>query len=200
MIIYGTGAAHVHSEKLKHIPCPSCETEGSLVLSIHRRHAHIFWIPLFPIGKRGVVQCQHCGYARSTKDSTGPIHKEYENLKDVSRGPLWQFAGLGVLAILIALIAYVANGIDQRNLKYIEAPKEGDVYEYRIESGHYSTMKVIEVSDDSVFVLFNEYEMNRSNKLREIDLPKNYSDTVYGLSREQLKELYDEGDIMDVNR
>ena len=88
MIIYGSRAVHLASAQPTSITCPSCGTQGSLVISTFRRHAHIFWIPLFPIGKTGVSQCQHCKQVMKVKEMPNNIRKEYEYVKDEKRGPL----------------------------------------------------------------------------------------------------------------
>ncbi|WP_299900212.1 zinc-ribbon domain-containing protein [uncultured Aquimarina sp.] len=105
MIIYGSKSVHLKSERSEISVCPNCGTQGSLVLSVYRRHAHIFWIPLFPIGKKGLSQCQHCKNVLYTKEMPLSIRKEYDLLKNKAKGPLWQFAGLGILIITIVCAA-----------------------------------------------------------------------------------------------
>lgn len=109
MIIYGSKAVHVKSTQPKTITCPSCGTKGSLVLSLYRKHAHIFWIPLFPIGKKGVSQCQHCKNVLEYKDMPAPIKEEFKILKSEAKGPIWQYAGLVLIAILIAWGGYASG-------------------------------------------------------------------------------------------
>lgn len=105
MIIYGSKSVHLKSERSETSVCPNCEIRGSLILSVYRRHAHIFWIPLFPIGKKGFSQCQHCKNVLYTKEMPVSIQKEYDQLKNKAKGPLWQFAGLGILIITIIVAA-----------------------------------------------------------------------------------------------
>ncbi|WP_103069149.1 zinc ribbon domain-containing protein [Aquimarina sediminis] len=198
MIIYGGKAVHLKSERSKKTTCPSCGTQGSLILSVYRMHAHIFWIPLFPTVKRGTSQCQHCKNILKTKEMPESLKRECESLKNNTKGPIWQFAGLGIIAVLITWGIY-ADGEDKK-LEYIASPQVGDIYEYKIEIGSYSTLKVIDVSNDSVFVSPNEYEINRKSKINRINTPKNYSKSSYGISKNELKKMYDSGEIFDINR
>ena len=200
MIIYGSKAVHLKTVQSKTATCPSCGTQGSLTISVFRRHAHIFWIPLFPIGKKGVSQCQHCKNVLETKDMPEPIKREYENLKNETKGPIWQFAGLGIIAILIAWGNYASGEDKKLELEYIKSPQIGDVYEYKIETGSYSTLKVVSVTNDSVFVSPNEYEISNMSKIYKIDKSENYSNLSYGISKNKLKEMYDSGKILDINR
>lgn len=200
MIIYGSRAVHLKSAESKLAICPSCKTQGSLIFSVFRKHVHVFWIPLFPIGKKGVSQCQHCKSTLETKEMPEPIKREYDNFKNEANGPLWQFAGLGLIAILIIWGNYASREDKKLELKYIETPVKGDIYEYKIESGSYSTLKVTSISSDSVFIVPNEYVISRMSKIYKIDKPENYSELSYGISKDKLKEMYSSGYILDIKR
>jgi len=200
MIIYGSKAVHIKSEQSKTSICPSCGTQGSLIVSVFRRHVHIFWIPLFPIGKKGISQCQHCKNVLKTKEMPESLKKEYNTLKKKVKGPIWQFTGLGIIVVLIAWGSYVDGQDKKLAVEYIASPMNGDIYEYKIETRTYSTLKVIAVSKDSVFVSPNEYEISKKSRIYKINKPENYSKFSYGISRKKLKEMYDSGEILDINR
>ena len=54
MIIYGSKAVHLKSAQPPTAVCPSCGQTGTTVLTQgYSKHAHVFWIPLFPIGRIG---------------------------------------------------------------------------------------------------------------------------------------------------
>ncbi len=200
MIIYGSKAVHLKTVQSK-TTCPNCGNEGSLVISIFRRHAHLFWIPLFPIGKIGVSQCQHCKQVLQAKEMPELIRREYDNLKSETKGPIWQFAGLGIIALLIVWVNYTSGEEKKMQLEYLASPQEGDVYEYKVEeSGNYSTLKIVDVSGDSVFVSPNEYEINKITQIHKIDKAENYSDLYYGISKSDVRKMFDSGEILDVNR
>ncbi len=200
MIIYGSKAVHVKSKESKTTTCPSCGTLGSVILSVYRRHAHIFWIPLFPIGKKGISQCQHCKNILKTKEMPVRIKKEYDLLKKDAKGPIWQFTGLGLMIALIVAAGYVNSEDKKLDLEYISTPMKGDVYEYQIESGSYSTLKIMRISNDSVFVVPNAYEIGIRSGIYKIDKPENYSEMVYGISKNELKTMYEAGEIFDIER
>lgn len=191
---------HLKTEQSETAICPSCGTQGSLTINIFRKHAHIFWIPLFPFGKKGVSQCEHCNNILEMKEMPDSLKREFENLKNETKGPIWQFTGLGIIAILIVWGNYV-NGEDKKTeLEYLKSPQIGDVYEYKIETGSYSTLKVVGVKNDSIFVSPNEYEISKMSKMYKIDKSENYSNLSYGVSINKIKEMYDSGEIFDINR
>jgi hypothetical protein len=200
MIIYGTKAVNLQSKSSKTATCPNCQTEGSITFQVYRKHTHIFWIPLFPLGKNGYSECSHCKNVLEPKEMPRNMQMEMDTIKHESRGPLWQFAGIGLIAILI-IWGIIAGEQDKKmELEYIAAPAINDIYEYKSEGGSYSTMKVLEVSDDSVFVVYNLYETNKKTKIYKIDKSANYSDDVYGISRYDINTMYVDGDIFDINR
>ncbi len=200
MIIYGSKTVHLDSVRLDTITCESCRTQGSIVLNVFRKHAHIFWIPLFPIGKRGLSECDHCKNVLEAKDMQEPLKSEYHRFKNNTKGPIWQFAGLAIIAVLIVWGNYASGQNEKLELEYIVSPMEGDIYEYKIEARSYSTLKVMSVSNDSVFVSPNEYEISKMSKIHKIDKLENYPEFSYGISRVKLKEMYDSGDIIGINR
>jgi len=200
MIIYGSRAVHLRTVQSKNATCPSCKTQGSLIISVFRKHAHIFWIPLFPIGKQGVSQCQHCKSVLETREMPEPIKREYRNLKNEAKGPIWQFAGLALIAFLIAWSSFTSGENKKREQEYLASPIEGDIYEYKIETGSFSTFKVIGISKDSVFISDNEFKISKVSRLYKIDKPENYSEFSYGVSKNKLKEMYESGEIFDIKR
>ena len=200
MIIYGTKAVHLNSARAESVLCTNCSTKGSIIISVFRQHAHIFWIPLFPIGKKGVSQCANCKNTYTSSEMPQSIKAEYNKIKGDVKGPIWQFAGLVIIAIVVALGNYRSGENEKLNEVYLNEPQVGDVYEYKVENGNYSTYKVIEVVQDSVYVSPNEYEITKSSKLYKIDKEENYADFYYAFSKQEIKDMYSSKEIMDINR
>lgn len=200
MIVYGTKAVNLHSKTSKTTTCPNCQTEGSITFHIFRKHAHIFWIPLFPIGKKGFSECAHCKNVLEPKEMPRNMQTEFNLIKSEARGPIWQFAGIGLFIVMMVWGAFASKQNKKLELEYLAAPAVNDVYEYKSESGNYSTMKVLEVTDDSIFVSPNLYESTKKSKVYKIDKEENYSDDIYGLSRYDLRSMYSSGEIFDINR
>jgi hypothetical protein len=129
-----------------------------------------------------------------------PIKREYRNLKNEAKGPIWQFAGLALIAFLIAWSSFTSGENKKREQEYLASPIEGDIYEYKIETGSFSTFKVIGISKDSVFISDNEFKISKVSRLYKIDKPENYSEFSYGVSKNKLKEMYESGEIFDIKR
>lgn len=200
MVIFGSGSAHVKTESARNVTCENCNNQNTISFSLYRKHAHIFWIPVFPLYKTGASQCSHCQQVLKQKEMPERLKKEYINFKSDAKGPIWQYSGLILIVCLIAFGIYSSGKDKENTTKYLSEPTIGDVYEYRIEPGSYSTMKVMRVGSDSLFMSFNDYEISKSSRIYKIDKDENYPDEIYGVSRLELLDMKAEGDIMEINR
>jgi hypothetical protein len=127
MIIYGNKPVHLKSVQPPTLVCPSCGQTGTIVISAYSKHAHIFWIPLFPIGRLGASQCQHCKQVLELGAMPHEIKREYSNLKAETKVPLWQFSGLGLVAVIIAFTIYSSGEDKKKEAEYLANPVVGDV-------------------------------------------------------------------------
>ena len=129
------------------------------------------------------------------------IRNEYIKLKEENKGALWQFSGLALFAILISWAFYQSGENEKLEQQYLAFPKSGDVYEYKIEGGFYSTLKVIEVNNDSLLVVPNDYEIDKMSKLYKIDKDENYSEEFsFKIAKKEIETMYNSGEIFDINR
>lgn len=200
MIIYGVRAVDIKSKNLRNDTCHNCDTLGSLILNIYRKHTHIFWIPFFPLSKKGFSQCRNCKQVLEPKEMTDPLKRALDNFKHETKGPIWQFSGLALLAFIIIRGFYMANAQDQNEKEYLASPQIEDVYHNKVENGNYSSLKVVQVSTDSVFVLRNEYAIDRMSKISKINKKENYLTEPFGIARTQLDEMYNSNEIFYIER
>ena len=89
---------------------------------------------------------------------------------------------------------------DKENLTFINSPLAGDVYHLKTETGNYTTAKVVAVENDSVYVVFNKFEINKSSKVETLDEPDNYEPEEYSITPQDLQQLLEDGEITDVDR
>jgi len=83
---------------------------------------------------------------------------------------------------------------------YMLNPVIGDVYEYMIDDGIYSTMKVESISYDSIYVWHNIEYTEDPSKMYQIDLVKNYSEQITGYSIERMESMYWSDTIFNIYR
>lgn len=198
MIIYGTKAHPLKSDLLPNETCTNCNTKGKIVMSIFSKYAHIFWIPIFPVGRVGVSTCMNCQQTLVSKDMPMYLKMQYEQTVPQTKVPWWTWSGLGLIAILIGSAVY-ANKLDDENYKkYIAAPQAGDLYSFKTEDG-YSMMRVAEVRPDSLLIQFNEYIVDKKSGIQELKT-KDFDSLAVWIDRGMIKAMYDSSKIFQVER
>lgn len=201
MIFYGTKASNLKNGQIINVDCPHCETNTSMTYSVFGKYAHVYWIPFFPAGKVTVAECNNCKRTFEFKELPQPIQTKIDRQKekDGIKTPIWMFSGLGVVAVLVA-IGYVVSGqTEKKEAEYLKAPKVGDVYRFESNKGYYSTMKVETVLKDSLYVLVNDMETNKTSGINDIDKPENYKE-LYGYSLKEIRKMYKDNEIYEIDR
>ncbi len=201
MVFYGKRSSRIKDGRISNVTCPSCEENTSMTYSIFGKYAHIYWIPTFPMGKENSIECNNCKQTFKVKELSESIKNKFNLEKQDAKTPLWNFSGLALIACVILGIMYLAKQDKINTAKYIETPQFGDVYKIKgSESGFITTMKIIEVSKDSVFVSYNNYESD-DYSMSKIDKAENYNTTdIYGFSNKEIKEMFAKKEISDVKR
>lgn len=198
MIIYGSRNKEIIKEHITD-KCSNCGTQNSIDMHVFQKYAHVFWIPFFPIGKTGISQCDHCKQVLKLKEMPSSLATAYENLKAQTKTPIWMFAGLFLVAALITLGVINDKKNDEKNAQFVVAPKAGDIFEIKTKDNQYTLFKVKQVKGDSVFVQINNYEVNKVTGLDDLK-EKEFSEDLYGLSKEALKEMLNNGEILNIDR
>ena len=118
MIIYGNKATQVAAENIND-KCSNCGTQNSIQMKVFQKYAHVFWIPIFPIGKTASSQCSHCKQVLQKKEFTGNMNNDYKAVKSKSKTPIWTFSGLALLIALIIWGTISSRQNDEKNSKLI---------------------------------------------------------------------------------
>src|SRR5829696_7486469 len=140
MIIYGTRSTQLAKEVLADT-CPNCGTHTSVELNVFQKYAHIFWIPLFPIGKTGVSQCHHCKQVLTLKQMPSSFTISYDNAKSQTKTPIWTFSGLALFVIFLTLGIVNNKKNHELNAKLVSTPANGDVLEVKTKDNQYTLYK-----------------------------------------------------------
>lgn len=199
MIFYGTRSSSIQNGVIKNVECPHCQSNTEMNYSIFGKYAHIYWIPLFPIKKLTVAECNSCKRTFELKDLSPTIKNKLNNSTGKLSNPLWMFSGLFIIGALFLFGYFSAMQTASNSKIFVQDPKIGDVYFVKESNGFYTTMKVDEVSKDSVVVFLNEMEIDKKSKIDKIDLDKNYK-TKERISKKNIQKLFNETKIYEVLR
>jgi len=200
MIIYGHNSSNLENSNPNSLKCPSCENNGTTELHLFGKYATLFWIPMFPMGKNVVSECNHCKAVLEKKQMPQDFNIHIDNLKSKAKTPIWNWAGLTILAGVITWATFQSQQHDKDVLVYAEVPAVHDLYDVKLDNGSYTTYRVTNIANDSIHFKMNDYEISKSSKLYQIDKDENYSDDVYTMHKSFLIELQKDGTIMDISR
>lgn len=200
MIFYGTNSSRLKSGRLPNVVCPNCETQTAMNYSVFGKYAYIYWIPIFPTGKTNVLECNHCKKTYKLNELPEQIQRKFETEKHTGI-PFLHFSGLAIILLAIGYFSYSSSRHKADEAEFIKSPAVGDVYSILSESkGHYTSMKVTEVTTDSVYVVFNNYEIDKKTAISKIDKASNYTDFTDGYTKEELIALYEDETIYNIDR
>lgn len=201
MVSYGIKAKALVTETVVE-KCPSCGKMNTVELTVYQKYFHIFWIPCFPVGKKGVSECGHCKQVLEQKQMPEALKLAYSNLKAQTKTPIYMFAGLFLIAVFGIVLANSIQNDKKKNAAYIETPQAGDIYEIKDENRMYTLYKAKKVIGDTVFVQLSNFQTNKRSGLREINKPDAdaWSTEAVPITKPQLLEMLERGEIIDVER
>lgn len=200
MIFYGTNSSRVQAEQLDRTTCINCN-EPAVAIVTFSRYAHVYWIPLFPIGKVTATECTHCKQVFEGDAIPESYKMQVDYQKAKAKTPIWHFAGLAIIAVAIVAGVFASKQNDKAMLANIEAAQPGDRYHVRYEAKEYTIWKVTEVSGDTVYFVPHEYVVNKSSGLNEPPFTGNDGfdeEEGFGMTKGSLKDMVDEGEIRDI--
>ena len=183
--------------------CSHCGTKGSLEMFTFSRYFHIFWIPFFPYKKDAITQCNHCKQVLHKKEFSSELLSDYEEMKVNAKTPYWQFIGLVLFVVLVIAVVNSIREDNKKDIAWLSAPEKGDVYEIHTTDGTYTLYKVSEVTNDSVYVIFNKFQSTKrsgltKSKMNEAD---SYIEEDYlAIAKKDLLKMKDKDEIEAVRR
>lgn len=201
IFFYGTKASNLKNGQIINVDCPNCDTNVSMIYSIYGKYSHLYWIPFFPIKKVTFTECNSCKKTFEKIELPAVIQTKLdrEKEKDSIKTPIWMFSGLFLVAAIIAFCFYNSYQTDIDTESFAKNPKVGDIYFFNSAEGHYSTMKIDQISKDSLIIFVNDMEIDSKSEIDKIDIAENYKKT-YSISRKNMLKLYKEKTIYEVKR
>lgn len=107
MLLYGLRASKTGQQNLYGVKCTHCDAQGAMEMHSYSKYFHILRIPFFPVKKVVITQCNRCRQVLSKKKfSPDLIEKFKEMKKPLIAIPLWQFTGIVLLTIIVAMGIY----------------------------------------------------------------------------------------------
>lgn len=191
MIIFGTRTKFLTSLATAQ-DCGYCHS-GKLNLAYTIRYFHIFWIPMFPLGRQLMTQCPHCKQMLTERE----IHPQTKaNLfgQNISvKTPLKYYFGLILIGTLILLVALIKT-MDKKG-RYIDQPQVGDVYQVKGVGNNnlFTLWKVTAVEPDSVVLAVHQQSKIAKADINEKavfgKLDKGFSENTFKMAKRNIKSM-----------
>jgi hypothetical protein len=128
------------------------------------------------------------------------MEKKFEKEKTTIQKPIMILYIVLIIGGLMGFGALYYNYKKDNEKTYIDSPKIGDVYAMELKSGRFSTARVEKVNKDSIYVTYNDYEIDDANKIDDIDLDRNYTISKDVTTHNKIQELFIKGTIYEVTR
>lgn len=201
MIIYGWNNRVIKEAPIDNIPCEHCGNEKFMV-KILGHYVHIFWIPLFPYKKQGLLECNQCKSVVSDHQLIDLLKDAMKRMKQSVKFPKYMFSGSALLIALLAFLFINSNIQEDREYGYLVNPEVGDVYHFKDkdESTEYKyyLWKAEELFEDSMYISTNGYAYNQIPASLLVE--DGFYDTYYVVHKNALLELYESGDLVKIQR
>lgn len=205
MIIYGTGSKNLGAKRISGVKSPYDETKDIEIIGV-AKYAHIFWIPLFPYSKKVVAYCPGTDAEINKNDLSQKAIDRIKEAKKEMKTPVYLFAGLIILDLLIAYLSYDNYQDEQQFAKNITNVKATDVLVFKNNDNTYSFGKVSTVIEDTIYLQISnyvyeggtpsEYRLNKEKR----DVEDFYNDEIYYFLKQTIDSMYQAGEIYDLYR
>lgn len=179
--------------------CSCCESINSVTVTVYQKYVFFFWIPFLPAGKTGISECAFCKQVLAEKAMPENVHAAYQQLKATARIPIWMFSGAVLFLLLFAYWQFQDMQQKQASAKMVVAPAVGDILEVKTKEQQYTLTKIIDIKNDSIFLVSSNYQSADASGLASLK-DSSYTIEVAYISKNNLKDLFDKGDILKVDR
>ncbi|WP_452226094.1 zinc-ribbon domain-containing protein [Lacinutrix cladophorae] len=201
MFFFGTKNSKIKRGQISNVTCPNCKEVTTLTFTVFGKYVHFYWVPMFPLRKKTIVECNSCYRTYNIKEAPEPVKHKFQREMTGIKTPLWYYSGLAILACLIYLAFYLSKKDEINDANYIQEPKVGDMYTIEAaKKGYYTTMKVNRVTKDSIFVIRNDFDLFRRSNIYRINKDENYTTKIDSFSKTELQHLFNNGNIFEVDR
>jgi hypothetical protein len=224
-IVYGKKSSVSSNGELITDHCPECG-KNNFAHVYRNNYMHVFWIPMFAIGRESVLVCTNCQKVIEGRELSEKMRVDIRDRKEKPRYPYHHFFGVIALLVVGAIFSVMGFAAAQGDKKLIAAPVIGDYYVIDnasikekliaggvkkealddIESG-YCVTRIDRIDGETcTLAVGNAYYSSYSRAGRDISKDEVRTDKEYftdihlPYSREELVALYRSGSIKDVER
>lgn len=107
MKIFGSRLNYIGSLKIKNFKCSYCENNEAQNIIEFGNCFHIFWIPMFPLGRKTFMECDHCKRTLKKSEFDYELKKTYYEYGVKLRRPWWHWIGLIFMILIVIYFTFI---------------------------------------------------------------------------------------------
>jgi hypothetical protein len=213
LFLWGWRGKVIPGKMLNNQHCEHCGS-GSLRAHTVVNYLHMFWIPLFPIGRSVATECTHCKSVLKGKEVTKAIKDEAHRQQAVAPVPRYLFMGTVGLVVAFGVLFMNVQQQNARTADYVAAPAAGDCFVVNYEEIfgvseddlRYGVMRVNYANSDSVAFAVGswayEYTSDAGSAVKDgdVDSPEYWVGGQVTFGRDELMAMYDDDLVRRVIR
>ena len=127
MIIFGTRGKTIAGSHRRGIACTACGKDEHSAYG-NLRYFHLFFVPMFPIGREPVLQCLNCRKTLVGGEIPEPARGEVARQVFTGKRAAPMFIGTAIAVFLALFIVVVGSGESRKQEAYLRNPAPGDYY------------------------------------------------------------------------
>ena len=108
-MIFGFRSSKIGTFNVDNTSCNHCQELSTQQVSVFGRYFHVFWIPVFPLGRKSVSECVNCKKTIKKGAFSPELKAAFNEQKSSVKRPFWHYIGSLILAALIGLVIYIGS-------------------------------------------------------------------------------------------
>ncbi len=172
------------------IECSNCHSK-EMAIEVRCQVTYLNLIPTWASNKHLVGHCDKCG--EIIPFSRIPAYHQPKGLELLKKSSYKWYYFIGIFlftTFILGSILLIFSGSSERDKQLyndLQNINSNNVVFYKLDNGDFTSMKVIEVRNDTIFV--NENKLSTNKNFYSIDQDNNYSQKTNFYTRKQLDEM-----------
>lgn len=195
MLVYGSYTTIIDSYRPKGAICPDCNASDQVVIDKVIDVIHVMYVPIIPTRHENVATCKSCGYEFSIRNLDRESEHYWNRYKSKKRIPFWFYSGPILGLLMIGSYAYSQNDNENEMLKRLQNGNQNQIIEYKKADGSFSTMKTFKIDHESVWLFYNNHQVEDYRFIDRITDSKSYNSDTSKVDLRAIKELINDGKV-----
>tara|TARA_R100001369_G_scaffold53041_1_gene79904 strand:+ start:216 stop:701 length:486 start_codon:yes stop_codon:yes gene_type:complete len=155
-------------------------------------------MPILPFRTKNVFTCKSCNNEFELKDLKPEQKIYYQNYLSKKRIPIWLFTGSLIILSGICWLVFNQIGKNEEKLNRLTNGNQKQIIEFETDNGKYTTLRTIRITSDSVWLNYNEYEIEKYDYIYRIGGSGNYSTDTTKVDIQIIKDLFEKGKVNEI--